>query len=69
MKISLIHKSLLLLLIFVVSINTFSEEVHDPFEDINRITFNINDSLDNKIAKPVAVVYGDITPQFIQNRI
>ena len=69
MEISLIHKSLLLLLIFVVSINTFSEEVHDPFEDINRITFNINDSLDNKIAKPVAVVYGDITPQFIQNRI
>ncbi|RPG41024.1 MAG: VacJ family lipoprotein [Gammaproteobacteria bacterium TMED186] len=69
MKNSLIHKSLLLLLIFVVSINTFSEEVHDPFEDINRITFNINDSLDNKIAKPVAVVYGDITPQFIQNRI
>ena len=69
MKISLIHKSLLLLLIFVVSNNTFSEEIHDPFEDINRITFNINDSLDNKIAKPVAVVYGDITPQFIQNRI
>ena len=69
MKILLIHKSLLLLLIFVVSINTFSEEVHDPFEDINRITFNINDSLDNKIAKPVAVFYGDITPPFIQNRI
>ena len=69
MKISLIHKSLLLLLIFVVSNSTFSEEIHDPFEDINRITFNINDSLDNKIAKPVAVVYGDITPQFIQNRI
>ena len=69
MKISLIHKSLLLLLIFVVSNSTFSEEIHDPFEDFNRITFNINDSLDNKIAKPVAVVYGDITPQFIQNRI
>ena len=69
MKISLIHKSLLLLLIFVVSNNTFSEEIHDQFEDFNRITFNINDSLDNKIAKPVAVVYGDITPQFIQNRI
>ena len=69
MKISLIHKSLLLLLIFVVSNSTFSEEIHDPIEDINRITFNINDSLDNKIAKPVAVVYGDITPQFIQNRI
>ena len=69
MKISLIHKSLLLLLIFVVSNSTFSEEIHDPFEDINRITFNINDSLDNKIAKPVAVFYGDITPPFIQNRI
>tara|TARA_B100000475_G_scaffold198560_1_gene179316 strand:- start:493 stop:1212 length:720 start_codon:yes stop_codon:yes gene_type:complete len=69
MKISLIHKSLLLLLIFVVSNNTFSEEIHDPFEDFNRITFNINDSLDNKIAKPVAVFYGDITPPFIQNRI
>ena len=51
------RKLLLFVSIFIVSIDISSEEVHDPFEDINRVTFNINDALDNKIAKPVAVVY------------
>ena len=63
------RKLLLFVSIFIVSIYISSEEVHDPFEDINRVTFNINDALDNKIAKPVAVVYGDVTPPFIQNRV
>lgn len=52
-----------------LSLNVLPEEVHDPFEDINRITFNINETLDNKLAKPIAVVYGDITPTFVQNRV
>ncbi|MDC1491584.1 VacJ family lipoprotein, partial [Gammaproteobacteria bacterium] len=30
---------------------------------------NINDTLDNKVAKPAAIFYGDITPVFVQNRI
>lgn len=34
-----------------------SEEVSDPFEDINRLTFEINETLDKVIAKPTANFY------------
>ena len=60
------------ILLFLISINISyisSDEINDPFEDINRVTHNINDTLDNAIAKPVAEVYGEITPEFIQNRV
>ncbi len=60
------------ILLFLISINISyisADEINDPFEDINRVTHNINDTLDNAIAKPVAEVYGEITPEFIQNRI
>ena len=58
--------------LFLISINISyisADEINDPFEDINRVTHNINDTLDNAIAKPVAEVYGEITPEFIQNRV
>ena len=60
------------ILFFLISINISyisADEINDPFEDINRVTHNINDTLDNAIAKPVAEVYGEITPEFIQNRV
>ncbi len=60
------------ILLFLTSINfayIVADEINDPFEDVNRITHNINDTLDNAIAKPVAEVYGEITPEFIQNRV
>ena len=34
-----------------------SEEVSDPFEDINRLTFEINEALDEVIARPTANFY------------
>jgi len=34
-----------------------SEEVSDPFEDINRLTFEINETLDDVIARPTANFY------------
>ena len=34
-----------------------SEEVSDPFEDINRLTFEINEMLDDVIARPTANFY------------
>ena len=34
-----------------------SEEVRDPFEDINRLTFEINETLDEVIARPTANFY------------
>ena len=60
------------ILLFLTSINfayIAADEINDPLEDINRITHNINDTLDNVIAKPVAEAYGEITPEFIQSRV
>ena len=34
-----------------------SEEVSDPFEDINRLTFEINETLDKVVARPTANFY------------
>ena len=34
-----------------------SEEVSDPFEDINRLTFEINETLDEVLARPTANFY------------
>ena len=63
------HKLILIAIVLLSFNEAYAEEVKDPFEDINRITFNINDTLDNKVAKPAAIFYGDITPVFVQNRI
>ena len=35
----------------------YAEDIDDPFEDINRITFKFNESIDNNFLKPVAVTY------------
>ncbi len=39
---------------------------NDPFEEINRVTFDINNSLDDSIAKPVAEAYKKITPDIVE---
>ena len=49
-------KKLLTTLLLFSSFIT-SEEVSDPFEDINRLTFEINETLDKVIAKPTANFY------------
>ena len=49
------NKLLMSLLLFSSFIS--SEEVSDPFEDINRLTFEINETLDKVIAKPTANFY------------
>ena len=38
----------------------------DPFQDLNEKTHNLNRSLDDSIATPVAKVYKTITPDFIE---
>jgi len=35
----------------------YAEDINDPFEDINRITFKFNESIDNNFLKPVALTY------------
>jgi len=47
-------------ILFVLSILFFlplqAEDINDPFEDINRITFEFNETLDRNFLKPVAQV-------------
>ena len=45
----------LLFLMFVG--NLFSDDINDPFEEFNRKTFDFNEKLDDKIAKPLAEIY------------
>ncbi|MDB2489558.1 VacJ family lipoprotein, partial [Gammaproteobacteria bacterium] len=35
----------------------YAEDINDPFENINRITFKFNESIDNNFLKPVALTY------------
>jgi len=41
----------------------------DPLEGFNRVMFNFNDSIDRAVAKPVAQVYHDVLPSFVQTGI
>ena len=49
-------KKLLTTLLLFSSFIT-SEEVSDPFEDINRLVFDVNETLDRIIARPTANLY------------
>ena len=45
-------------LIFILfSSSLYAEDINDPFEDINRVTFEFNESLDRNFLKPVALAY------------
>ena len=47
-----------LFLIVLLSLNSNADNsINDPFEEINRATFEFNESLDTYVAKPVAEVY------------
>jgi phospholipid-binding lipoprotein MlaA len=41
----------------------------DPFEGFNRAMFTFNDALDQAVLKPVATVYREATPSFVQTGI
>ena len=45
-------------LIFILfSSSLYAEDINDPFEDINRVTFEFNESLDRNFLKPFAQTY------------
>ena len=48
--------------------NHFVEQV-DPFEQVNRSTFEFNDKADKAVFKPVAQVYADAVPGFMQTGV
>tara|TARA_B100000945_G_scaffold131609_1_gene105113 strand:- start:808 stop:1506 length:699 start_codon:yes stop_codon:yes gene_type:complete len=46
------------LFIFIFYISDFSaNEINDPYENLNRKTYQFNENLDEKIAKPIAEIY------------
>ena len=53
---------------FIFSAPIYSSEVNDPFENINRKTFEFNENLDEKILKPTAKFYSKFPPR-IKNGI
>ena len=56
-----------------LSLTVFAQESEgnniDPFEDINRIVFNISDDLDQAVLRPAAEFYSEYTPLFLKNGI
>ena len=49
--------------IFIFSSFLLSDEVKDPFENLNRKTFDFNENLDEKFARPVAEAYSKFPPK------
>ena len=65
-----------LILVILLSFSCFAEDQattevknDDPFEGINRIVFDISDTLDENLLKPTAEVYSDYTPLFIKDSV
>ena len=52
-----------LLITLIITTNISSEEVNDPFENINRATFEFNERLDSTIVKPIAQTYSKFPPR------
>ena len=57
------------LFVFLFSLPVFSEEINDPFEDLNRDIFIFNEKLDEKLLKPAALTYRKVTPQFARTGV
>ena len=57
------------LLILLLSFPIFGEEINDPFEDLNRDIFIVNEKLDEKLLKPAALTYRKVTPQFARTGV
>jgi len=57
----------LFLFIFYIS-DVASNEINDPYENFNRKTYQFNENLDEKIAKPIAEIYSKF-PTPIKNGV
>ena len=57
------------LFVLLFSLPIFSEEISDPFEDLNRDIFIFNEKLDEKLLKPAAITYRKVTPQFARSGV
>ena len=60
--------SILIILTFIC-FNLFSDEVSDPFENLNRNIYEFNEQVDQIVLKPTATLYSNITPSFLKKGI
>jgi phospholipid-binding lipoprotein MlaA len=44
-------------------------EDNDPLEDINRITFEVNNFLDDVLFDPISAMYVGVVPEFLRERV
>jgi|TARA_Y200000002_G_scaffold251973_1_gene208730 phospholipid-binding lipoprotein MlaA len=56
-------KNIFISSLLFLSISIISDEVNDPFEELNRKTFEFNENVDEKILKPVAKFYSNFPPK------
>ena len=63
MKINYRNNLLITISIFFLSTHAFGDEVNDPFENLNRKTFEFNENMDEKILKPIAETYSELPPK------
>jgi phospholipid-binding lipoprotein MlaA len=49
--------------------NYIDEQINDPLESINKITFSINESMDTYVFHPLATGYRQIVPSFGRNLV
>ena len=54
---------LFLIFMFLLVPIVIAEEVSDPFEDLNRVSFEFNEKLDEKLLKPIAKTYSKFPPK------
>ena len=65
-------KKIFILLIFAFSFHSeeaVSQYEEDPFEDFNRVVFNVADSFDSAVLRPTAEVYSEYTPTFVKSSV
>ncbi len=44
-------------------------ELKDPLEPLNRFVFGVNQRIDGTIIRPIAHVYGDVTPKYVRDSV
>jgi phospholipid-binding lipoprotein MlaA len=60
---------LALILVLLVRPALAQGDENDPFEPVNRVVFQFNHFLDRVALKPIAVLYRDVTPEFVRTGV
>jgi len=61
---------LLIFAVFILHSEENDEDNNiDPYENLNRVVFDVSDSLDQNLLRPTAEVYSDYTPLFLKDTV